>query len=254
MKEGKIRNLRMTIEYDGTDYHGWQIQKGDLTVQELVEKAIQRIIGEKVKVTGCGRTDQGVHARDYVANFKTGKIISEWNLMLALNSKLPKDVRIKHIEEVPEDFHARYSAKSKIYQYRVYNAPVYSPLLCRFAYHYYRNPLVVAYMQEGANYLVGEHDFFSLATFSKEMENTVRTIYSLKVLRDERHPDLILINVEGNGFLYNMVRTIAGTLIDIGAGLRKPSLCKKLVETRDRTQAGANLPPEGLILLTVNYE
>ena len=252
MKEGKIRNLKMIIEYDGTDFFGWQRQKNAPTIQQHLEEAIEKILSEKIALVGSGRTDRGVHALAHVANFKTNKIISNWNLVLAVNSQLPKEIRVKNIEEVDLEFNSQFSAKSKIYQFRLYNSKISSPHICRFAC-FFPTPLVVSYMKEASKVFVGKHDFFSLATDSKLKEVTVRTIIDLTVERNKETPELIEITVEGDGFLYNMVRTIAGTLLEVGTGQRTPSSCKKILETHDRTLAGTNLPPQGLTLIKVNY-
>ncbi len=253
MKEGKERNLKLTIEYDGTGFFGWQRQKSEPTIQQHLEDAIAKILNEKIVLTGCGRTDAGVHALEYIANFKTRKIIANFSLMMGANSKLPKQIRIKKIEDAPADFHARFSVKSKVYRYRIYNASVSSPHICRFA-HFFAPPISVSYIRKAAEIFVGKHDFFSLATSSKLKENTVRTIFNIEIERNREIPELIEITVEGDGFLYNMVRTIAGTLLEVGTGQRTVSSCKQLIEKQDRTLAGPNLPPEGLALVKVNYQ
>ena len=244
-----MRNVKITIEYEGTDYAGWQVQPNGTSIQEMVQRAIGEITGETdVKINGSGRTDAGVHAAGQVANFTTGSNIPADDLVHAINSKLPDDIAIIDAADVPAEFHARYSAKSKTYRYSILNRAVRSPL-DRRRRHFVRRKLDVAAMQAAAEHVVGEHDF---AVFQSKPNGkpSVRRITSLTVDADG---DEVHITVSANGFLYNMVRAIAGTLIEVGLGARDQDSIAELIESRDRSAAGATAPPQGLCLMKVEY-
>lgn len=242
-------NVKILLEYDGSNYHGWQKQKNALGIQEIVEKAIYRVTGENVKVVGAGRTDAGVHARGQVANFHTNCRIPVERLPYAINSHLPEDIAVKGAEEVPADFHARYSAKSKVYSYTIYNGPFPSPLLRRYSYFYPR-PLDVEAMREAAKAFIGVHDFSAFRASGSPVKSSVRKIMKLEV---KKSGDLIIIEVEADGFLYNMVRIIAGTLLEVGSGKKKPEEIPLVIDSRDRERAGITLPAHGLCLERVVY-
>jgi tRNA pseudouridine38-40 synthase len=245
-----LRNVKLTIEYDGTAYAGWQVQPNGPSIQGAVQQAIGAITGETgVKLIGSGRTDAGVHAAGQVANFTTGSAIPAGDLVHAINTKLPDDIAVVDAADAPAEFHARYSATSKTYRYSILNRAVRSPLGRRRS-HVVRKALDVAAMQAAAAHLVGEHDF---AAFQSKPDGkpSVRRITSLTVDADG---DTISITVSANGFLYNMVRAIAGTLIETGVGARDPDDIPTLIASRDRSAAGPTAPPQGLCLIRVEYE
>jgi tRNA pseudouridine38-40 synthase len=277
-----MRNIRLLIAYDGTDFHGWQRQPSVLTVQECVESAIERIFGEKAQVYGSGRTDAGVHALDQVANFKTDCPIPCENLVKALNDALPPTLRIKDAHEVSAQFHARYNVRSKTYRYRILQSPVCSPFLWRFVWHY-PFPLDAERMAEGAKLFEGEHDFTSFAAVEgrageescpgaaadrdgprREGEGPrppaphriepamVRRIYTSRILRRPR-TSMLIYEVSGNGFLHHMVRNMAGTLMEVGRGKLEPRDIIRILKARDRTMAGPTAPAQGLCLVRVEY-
>jgi len=246
------RNIRMVIAYDGTDFHGWQTQPGLRTVQDLVEQAVRRVVRHQVTINGASRTDAGVHARGQVANFLTTCTIPCENLRLAIGSRLPKDISILHAREVPADFRASSSPLSKLYRYRIHNhahRPVEDHLQ-RYTYHFWQ-PLDVERMQQAADYLVGEHDFAAFATSGHQRQSTVRTILRCEVYR---HYHEVRIDVEGTGFLYNQVRNIVGTLIEVGRGHWPVERMPEILASRDRTQAGPTAPPRGLCLQWIRYD
>lgn len=243
------RNIKLVLGFDGAAYHGWQIQKRHATVQGEVRAAIESITGEQANPIGSGRTDAGTHARGFVASFTTGSGIPAPSLLRALNSALPRDIRILSAREVPADFHARRSARSKIYRYQIYRGPVIPPHLAREHFHF-PYPIDVAIMRKAAELFVGAHDFASFAARGAGQGNTVRRIYSCR-LKLVGHR--LTMTVEGNGFLHHMVRNMAGTLLELGRGLMTLPEFEALFERRDRTMAGFTAPANGLILLRVRY-
>ncbi len=243
-----MRNLKLTIQYDGTKYCGWQKQPNSPGIQGTIEYAIYEITKEKVSITGSGRTDAGVHALGQVANFKTNSSIPANRIPDALNAKLPKDISIISCEEVNEDFHSRYSARGKIYRYLIYNKPYRSPLYKDTSYHV-RYDLDIAKMQLEAKSLIGEYDFKGFMSSGSSVKDTVRTIYDISITEGE---DLIVIEVEGNGFLYNMVRIIVGTLVDIGRGKISKTM-REIIDSGDRGESGHTAPAHGLFLKKVHY-
>jgi len=243
-----LKNIKLTLQFDGTAYHGWQIQKNAVTIQELLEKAIFSVTGEAVSVVGCGRTDSGVHAKGYVCNFKVNTPIPAERMPYALNNFLPDDVVCIMAEEVPEDFHAAFSAKGKRYTYYVSNAQF--PDIFTHSWHY-RHKLDIEKMQKAAKAFEGTHDFIGFAAAGFTVKTTVRTIYSLIFTKKD---NLIAIDVCGNGFLYNMVRIIAGTLCFVGSGKISPDDMEDIIASCDRTRAGITAPAEGLFLSEVFYE
>ena len=244
-------NIRLTIAYDGTRYGGWQIQKNAKTIQGEIEKSLKKILKEKIKLTGAGRTDSGVHARAQVANFETKKTFPPEKLSAALNANLPKDNAIIKIEKVPPEFHARFDAKSKIYRYAILNTRADDPFLIPY---YFKIPrrLDVALMRKEASVLVGTHDFksFQAKAVLSPVKNTRRKIKKITVKKEKQ---FIYIDVEGTGFLHNMVRNIVGTLIEIGRGYLPEGSMKKVLASGDRRKAGPTAPAKALLLVKVKY-
>lgn len=242
-------NVKILIEYDGTNYHGWQRQKNARSIQETLERAISRVTGETVNVTGAGRTDAGVHALGQVANFLTQTRIPVEKLPYAINSKLPKDIVVKGAEVVPEDFHARKWAKAKTYCYSIYNAPFPSPLLRNYTY-FFPLPIDLEAMKKAAAEFIGVHDFSAFRASGSPVKSSVRRVNRLEIIRRQ---DIVNIEIEADGFLYNMVRIIAGTLLEAGIGKLNPQKVKAIIESCDRNKAGRTLPPQGLCLIKVQY-
>ena len=235
-------NIRITIEYDGKDFNGWQKQSTKLNIQGEIERAIGIITGEEVEVIGSGRTDAGVNALAQVANFKVSELkIPVDRLIYAINSQLKKTIRIIKAEIVPEDFHSRYAAKRKTYRYTINNSIAGSAIYRNMQYHY------PSKLDEK---LMDEHDFKAFKASGTSSKSSVRKIYDAKVYRDG---DLINIELTGNGFLYNMVRIIAGTLLEVGEGRMEPSNIGSILKDGSRKNAGKTLPPSGLCLVSVEY-
>ncbi len=246
-----MRNLKLTIQYDGTDYFGWQRQKNTRrTIAETIENVLSRILQGKVKLIAAGRTDTGVHAREQVANFSTGSKMSPARIFQSLSALLPEDIRVKKVEEAAEDFSSRYSAKLKTYRYTILNRKIQDVFQRRFVYHYPLDKLDAAAMRKAAHYLVGSHDFTSFKRTDKKKKATIR---DLKKLEIARKGDLIYIDITANSFLHHMVRNIAGTLIEIGKGNLPPENLKKILQAKDRKQAGPTAPACGLCLMKVKY-
>jgi len=245
------RNIKLVVAYNGAAYHGWQRQADGVdTVQQRLEEVLSRLVGHPVTLFGAGRTDAGVHAAGQVANFFTPNMaIPLRGLRRAANSRLPRDIVVSSAVEVPENFHASRSAIGKTYRYRIYEAPVRPVMLHQQVYHYWR-ALDVPRMGQAAVRLVGRHDFAGFASSHEQRQDTVRTIFACRVSRQERE---ILVTVQGDGFLYNMVRNIVGTLIEISRGRWDPRQIDMILESRDRSDAGPTAPPEGLTLLAVHY-
>ncbi len=244
-----MRNIKLTIEYDGTAYHGWQSQQNAVTVQDVVTNAIMKLTGEKVSITGASRTDAGVHALGQVCNFFTASPIPADKFAYALNTLLPKDIVIRGSEQVPSDFHARFSAKGKMYRYVFYNSPFPSALERNRAYHIYY-PLDESAMTSAAAHLVGTHDFEAFSAAGSSVKSTVRTITKASVIR---RGDLVELTVAGDGFLYNMVRIIAGTLVEVGFGKKMPGDVPDIIKSLDRRLAGRTAPAQGLYLVEIYY-
>ena len=245
------RNLRLEIEYEGSQYAGWQIQapQRKKSIQEVLEKTLRKILQEKVRLTASGRTDAGVHAKAQVANFKTKSGIATHKLRHALNGLLPDDISVSKVEEAREDFHSQFDAQSKIYRYTVLNRQHPSALLRNTAY-FYPYPLDVRLMQTEAKCLLGRHDFKSFQAAEKKERGSVRTIKRLKISSDG---DLLHFDIEADGFLYNMARNIVGTLIEIGRGRFPKGSLKRILSARDRKVAGPTFPATGLCLVKVKY-
>ncbi|WP_026477621.1 tRNA pseudouridine(38-40) synthase TruA [Alkaliphilus transvaalensis] len=244
-----MRNIMIKIEYDGTNFNGWQIQPNGRTVQEEIMKVLAKLTGNRVEVNGSGRTDAKVHARGQVANFRIESNIPTQRISLAMNSLLPFDISIKEAHEMPEDFHARYSAIGKRYAYQIYRGRHRSPLVRNYAYHL-NYDLDMDIIRWGTNRLIGTHDFKGFMASGSSVENTVRSIYSIDI---NEVNDSLWFTFEGNGFLYNMVRILVGTLVDLGASKKQKDDLLKALETGDRKYAGHTAPPQGLYLDNVIY-
>ena len=245
-----MRNIALRLRYDGTRYHGWQEQKNDVTVASTLQKALERVCGHPVKAMGCGRTDAGVHAERYCANFRTDSRIPADRLPLALNTVLPPDIAVLRALDAPEDFNAILSCLKKEYTYKIYNSRLRDPFLADRAY-FYPVPLDGTVMAEAAHRFVGTHDFAAVRSVGTETKTTVRTVYWFEV---ERNGPLIMLRVCADGFLYNMVRAMAGTLIYASDGKLRPDDIPVLLETRDRRLFGPTVPPCGLFLTRLWYE
>jgi tRNA pseudouridine38-40 synthase len=244
-----MRNLKLTIAYDGTDFHGWQVQPRLRTVQGELQDALGKLFNHQVKVTGSGRTDAGVHAHGQVANVKTVRDMDTGAVLRGGNALLPTEIRILSVAEVDPEFHARRSALSKTYEYRVWRSPVVDPFQSRYVYAF-RYPLDEAAMDQGTRYLLGEHDFTSFCAAATAVEDRVRTIFEACWQRSET---TWYFRIRGNGFLQYMVRTITGTLLEVGQGRSRPEHILELFDVHDRRLAGPSLPPHGLHLLHVEY-
>ncbi len=244
-----MKRVKLEIAYDGTSYCGWQLQPGLPTVEAALNKALSELLGEDILVIGASRTDSGVHALGNVAVFDTNSAIPAQKICMAVNQRLPEDIRVQTSVEVPEDFHPRKCVSYKTYEYRIMNRRIVLPTERLYATHVYYE-LDVNLMQEAASYLVGEHDFKSFCSVKTQVLDTVRTIYQLKVTKNV---DMITISVTGSGFLYNMVRIIAGTLIEVGRGAYPPMKVKDILAGCDRSLAGPTALPQGLTLIKIEY-
>ena len=246
-----MRNIKLTIEYDGKEYQGWQKQTNKLNIQGNIEQAIKIITGEDVELNASGRTDAGVHAWGQVANFKTNSNIPIEKFAIAINSNLKKSIRIISAEEVDERFHSRLSCKRKTYRYIINNSEFSSAIYRNLETHIPQK-LNIEDMKKAITYFVGEHDFKAFKASGTSSKNSVRTIYDAKIY--EMPNNRIYIELTGNGFLYNMVRIIVGTLVEVGLGNIKPEKVKEIIDSKDRKMAGKTLPPNGLYLLKVEYK
>jgi tRNA pseudouridine38-40 synthase len=254
-----MKNIRLIIEYDGTDYNGWQIQdrkqrrKGGRvkTIQGVLEDALFNILSARVRLISSSRTDSGVHALGHVANFKSPSGLTPAQIQKALNSVLPEDIAVKYAEEADKDFNAQYDAASKTYRYLIRNSDYISPFIKRYAYHF-RQPLNTRLMKMGAAALIGRHDFkaFRSAVAGAQKNNSVRTIKRLDI---KRKNGLIEIEIEADGFLYNMARNIVGTLIEVGRGKFASGSVKRILKSKDRKLAGPTAPAKGLCLVHVKF-
>lgn len=243
------KRVKLTIAYDGTAYCGWQVQPNGITIEEVLNKKLSEMTGEPVTIIGASRTDSGVHARGNVAVFDTDSPIPAERMAYALNRKLPEDIVIVKSEEVPPDWHPRYQDCVKTYEYHIWNAPVSDPTKRHTTYHVsYR--LDIEKMRKAAQYLIGEHDFVSFCSIHKNVKTTVRTIYDLTI---EQTGEELVFRICGNGFLYNMVRIIVGTLLRVGRGFYTPEQVKEILEAKSREAAGVTAPPQGLVLVEIEY-
>ena len=244
-----MRNIKLTIEYDGKKFNGWQKQPDKLNIQGEIENAIKEITGEAVELIGSGRTDAGVHAFGQVANFKTNSNLDIEKIPYAINSKLKKSIVIKDAEEVDERFHSRYNAKQKRYRYVINNSKqgtaIYRDLECHIPMN-----LNIEQMKKAAKYFEGEYDFAAFKASGTSSKSSVRTIYKAEVIEEG---DIIKVELTGNGFLYNMVRIISGTLVDVGLGKIRAEDIPSIIESKERNKAGKTLPAHGLYLVEVKY-
>ena len=244
-----MRRIRLIISYDGTNYVGWQVQPNGVSVQALLEKALFELTGEQIRIGGSGRTDSGVHAKAQVAHFDAEARMAADKFAIALNTHLPPDIRVPYSEECDPTFHARFSAKRKTYTYTVQLGTHADVFHRTTSLHVHYMPDIDA-MQKAANSVIGTHDFNAFKCADSSMENTVRTIYRSDW---NRNGNLLTYTVEGNGFLYNMVRILVGTMLEIGSGKRSYSDMEKAIESGKRTDAGATAPAHGLCLCRVIY-
>lgn len=244
-----MKRVMLTVAYDGTNYHGWQIQPNGETIEGILNRCLSDLLGENIEVTGASRTDSGVHAMGNVAVFDTASPIPAEKISYALNRYLPEDIRIQKSEEVPVVFHPRHCACRKTYEYRIYCAPFPMPTK-RLYVHFTYVPMNVELMSQAARYLVGEHDFKSFCSTEAQVETTVRQIDSVQIDQSGKE---IVIRVTGRGFLYNMVRIIAGTLMEVGRGHIAPQEMERIIAARDRQAAGPTAPACGLTLVKIEY-
>lgn len=245
-----MRNIRLTIEYDGKEFNGWQKQPNKLNIQGNLEKVISDLTKEEIEIIGSGRTDAGVHALGQVANFKTNSNIPIEKFAIAINSRIKQSIRVKKSEEVDERFHSRYNCKRKTYRYIINTSETGSAIYRNLEYNI-KMQLDVKKMQEAVKFFIGEHDFSAFKSSGTSSKSSVRTIYNAKV---EQDGERIIIELTGNGFLYNMVRIISGTLVEVGLNKIKPEDITKIIESKNRQNAGKTLPPCGLYLVSVEYE
>lgn len=244
-----MKNIKLTIEYDGANYHGWQIQKNAKTIQSILIGALEKLTGEEIILNGSGRTDSKVHAYGQIANFKTNSKIPGGKFSYALNSILPKDIVIRKSEEVKMDFHSRFNVKGKMYRYLIYNSRFSSALLQNRVWHI-PHILNFADMKRAANFFIGTHDFSAFRASGSSVKSSIRTINHISLKKND---EIISLEIIGNGFLYNMVRIITGTLIDVGKGKIKHKDIREIIQGQDRKKAGKTAPPEGLYLVEVYY-
>lgn len=245
-----MKRVMLRVAYDGTDYCGWQLQPNAQTVEGVLNQALTRLLGEPVAVIGASRTDSGVHSLGNVAVFDTDTRIPADKISYALNQRLPDDIVVQESCEVASDFHPRHCDSTKTYEYKILNREFPLPTVRRDSYFFYRR-LDTLRMQEAADELVGTHDFASFCAAHAQVETTVRTVYSCKVLREG---DLIRIRVTGAGFLYNMVRIIAGTLIEVGTGARQPQEISEILQAKNRSAAGPTAPAHGLTMIGIEFK
>lgn len=241
-----MKRIKMTVAYDGTNYCGWQIQPNGITIEQVLNQALTELLGEKIVVSGASRTDSGVHSKGNICVFDTNTRMPGEKISYALNQRLPEDIVVVGSEEVAEDWHPRYVNSRKIYEYRILNRRFPDPTrrLDTYFFHY---ELDVEKMQKAASFLEGQHDFKSFCSVGSQVKTTTRTIYSCSVTKDE---DIVTIRVTGNGFLYNMVRIIAGTLIQVGNGKIAPDKITDILEACDRNMAGPTAPANGLTMIS----
>ena len=244
-----MKRVKLTVAYDGTNYCGWQVQPNGITIQEVLNQCLSEFTGEKIETIGASRTDAGVHALGNVAVFDTEMRMPGDKFSFALNQRLPEDIRIQKSEEVDVNFHPRYIKSQKTYEYRILNRRFPIPTE-RFYSHFTYIPLDIEKMREAAEYLVGEHDFKSFCGTGAQVKTTVRTVKEIQI---EKNEDRITIRITGEGFLYNMVRIIAGTLMDIGGGLYPPEKMQEILAAKDRKKAGPTAPARGLTLMEIQY-
>jgi tRNA pseudouridine38-40 synthase len=242
-------NIKLIVEYDGTNYHGWQIQPNCESIQAVLERAISTFFAAPIRITGSGRTDAGVHALGQVVNFSAEKESSPFRIRRALNALTPPDITIKEVEFVPDSFDARRDAQSRVYEYQIFNRPTASPFFLKRAWHLHEQ-LNVDAMRAAIACLIGEHDFSSFRAAGCDAAHPVRKIYSTSL---EQRGELLVFTIEATAFLRHMVRNLVGSLVEVGLGERSPEWFSELLGLRDRKKAGKTAPPHGLYLLEVKY-
>ena len=245
-----MKRVKLTVAYDGTNYCGWQVQPNGITVEEVLNRELSRLLKEEITVTGASRTDSGVHSLGNVAVFDTDTRMPAEKISYAINQRLPEDIVVQDSCEVPENFHPRFAASQKTYEYKILNRKFPMPTLRRDTL-FYCHPLDEGRMRQGAQFLVGTHDFTSFSSVKAQTNTFVRTVYELTVERTE--DDIIHIRITGNGFLYNMVRIIAGTLLLVGAGKLEPEDVGRILAAKDRGAAGPTAPAHGLTMIGITY-
>lgn len=261
-----MKRIKLTIAYDGTDYVGWQIQKNGIAIEQVINEHLSKLLGEDIKIIGCSRTDSGVHARGNVAVFDTETRIAPDKISYALNQSLPDDIKIVRSEETAPDFHPRHADCIKTYEYSILNCRYNLPTVRRYTdYVYY--PMDVEKMRAGAKYLLGEHDFVAFSSSGGQQKSTVRKIHSIDITQELLNPDadpvqdaapgfrpsIIRIRISGNGFLYNMVRIIAGTLEQCALGMYPPEHVKEILDSLNRSKSAPKASARGLTLLSIDY-
>lgn len=248
-----MRNIKMTLDYDGSKYKGWQKQnqKGSnvATVQDKLENVLSKMTSEEIQVIGCGRTDSGVHAKNYIANFKTNSLMTLDQMIEYINEYLPEDIRVKELKDASERFHARFNVKSKTYEYTIDNNRFKDVFLRKYSWHI-KSKLDLEAMKEASEYLIGTHDFKSFTSLKSKNKSTLRTINSIDI--NEKN-NIINLKINGNGFLLNMVRIIVGTLVAVGLGEIEPNYIVDILEAKERAKASEKAPAHGLCLLELNY-
>lgn len=244
-----MRNLLLTISYDGSNYHGWQVQKNAVTVQEVFQNAVKKLFKQNIDIKGCSRTDSGVHANKYCVSFKADTNIPCENIIMALNSYLPDDIAVLNCTDMDIDFHARYSVVKKEYVYIINNSKIRNPFLRNYAF-WYRYDINTDYLNEQAQAFVGTYDYSGFCSANSGVEDTVRTVYSFEV---SRKGDMVYFKVSADGFLYNMVRIMVGTLLFVNEGKIKKDELKNVILSKNRKLAGKTAPPQGLYLNDVIY-
>lgn len=244
-----MRRLLFCISYNGSAYHGWQVQKNSLTVQKVVQDAIEKVTGWRNDIVACSRTDAGVHANNFFFHMDSDLEITPHNMRRAVSSHLPFDIEIKSVVEVDSLFHARYSAKSKEYIYKIWNSRIRNPFLNNLVWHYDRC-LNLDKINLAAKELIGEHDFTSFCSIKSDVKDKVRNLYDIEILNND---SMVSFKLIGNGFLHNMVRIIIGTLINVSEGLIDPMFMRDIIDKKDRKAAGKTAPPCGLYLNNVIY-
>lgn len=245
-----MRNIKLVIQYDGSRYKGFQrLKDNDNTIQGKIEDVLSKMGDEDIEIIGSGRTDMGVHAYKQVANFKTNSTLSVRKINDYLDKYLPEDIVVRETSEVDDRFHARYNAKAKVYLYKINNSKHHDVFLRKYTTHV-EKPLDIVAMKEASKYLIGEHDFTSFASSKSKKKSNVREIHSITINKNNEAIDIF---VEGNGFLYNMVRIIVGALIDVGLHRKSPEDIKNMLDKKDRSQASDTAPAKGLYLYSVKY-
>ena len=250
LRPSETKSFKLIIEYDGTAFHGWQRQKRDRSVQATIETALERMTCEKVPLIGSGRTDAGVHALGQTASFRTASRLNSAALLNGLNSLLPPDIAIRGCEQAADGFHARYEVKCKRYRYHIRNLPIAPAIGRQFVWHI-RRPLDVSAMAQAAGKLIGRHDFKAFEGTGSPRSHTVRTVTVSRL--EETGDGTLTYDIEADGFLRFMVRNIVGTLVEVGLGKRSAQSIEAVLDSRDRSQAGATAPPQGLFLVKVIY-